>query len=460
MKSQNTCGAKWLFSERNLFKNGVKSQPKSESKIMRLGLVAFPIFLAFTGGASAQTPTAKPPIDFTANIQTEAARILNEPDRWSTLRLALEIGATAKFGEDVRARVVGQLSSNFAPSVEDNYYPFAVRKDQRFNATVREAFVEMPLGNINAKIGKQYINWGEAVGVFVADVVNARDLREFLLPDFEQLRIGQWAARFDWQGDDKSAELVWIPIPTYDKIGAFGGDYYPIPFNSATQSLQIANRVKPSSSLSKSNVGVRGGFLKEGWDVAAFYYRSSDRETVFASSLDARGPVATPIVGNRISQIGATLSKDVDFAVLKSEAVYTHGKSLATSTLNADGLAKHNTMDWLVGLDIPIPDSEARLNVQAIQRIVLNHSASLISPKNQSYASVQLSYPSGKWEASILAIEGLNQSERLLRPKITYKATKNMRISLGADFFSGSANGLLGQFESKDRVYVRVKHSF
>jgi hypothetical protein len=440
MKSQNTCGAKWLFFADNLLKMSLKPQLNLESKSMRLRLVAFSISLTFAGVASAQTSTAKSLIDFTANIQTEAARILNEPDRWSTLRLSLEVGATAKFGEEVRARVVGQLSGNFAPSVEDSYYPFAVRKDQRFNATVREAFVEMPLGNINAKIGKQYINWGEAVGVFVADVVNARDLRDFLLPDFDQLRIGQWAARFDWQGDDKSAELVWIPIPTYDKLGAFGGDYYPIPFNSATQS--------------NSNVGIRGGFLKDGWDVAAFYYRSSDRETVFGSSLNARGPVATPIVGNRISQIGATLSKDVDFAVLKSEAVYTRGKSLATSTLNADGLAKHNTMD------IPIPDSEARLNVQAIQRIVLNHSASLISPKNQSYASLQLSYPSGKWEASILAIEGLNHSERLLRPKITYKATKNTRVSLGADFFSGSANGLLGQFESKDRVYLRVKHSF
>jgi hypothetical protein len=460
MKTQNTCGAKSLFFADNLQKMSAKLQSNLEIKTMRLRLVAFSISLAFASIASAQASDTKSPIDFTANIQTEAVRILNEPDRWSTLRLSLEVGATAKFGEDVRARVVGQLSSNFAPSVEDNYYPFAVRKDQRFNATVREAFVEMPLGNINAKIGKQYINWGEAVGVFVADVVNARDLREFLLPDFEQLRIGQWAARFDWQGDDKSAEFVWIPVPTYDKIGAFGGDYYPIPFNNATQSLHIANRVKSSSSLSNSNVGLRGGFLKEGWDVAAFYYRSSDRETVFASGLNARGPVATPILGNRISQIGATLSKDVDFAVLKSEAVYTHGKSLVTSTLNADGLAKHDTLDWLVGLDIPIPDSEARLNVQAIQRIILNHGAGLLSPKNQSYASLQLSYPSGKWEASILAIEGLNQRERLLRPKITYKATKNTRVSLGADFFSGSPTGLLGQFESKDRVYVRVKHSF
>ncbi len=456
MKPSPTCGAKWPFFKANLQKKMVNLFDTFAATHAAFRLIAFALGLGAMSDASAQ----KSPIDFTANIQTEAARILNEPERWSTLRAALELGATAKFSDDVRARFVGQLSGNLAPSVEDTLYPFAVRKDQRFSATVREAFVEMPVGNINARIGKQYINWGEAVGVFVADVVNGRDLREFLLPDFEQLRIGQWAARFDWQGDDKSAELVWIPVPTYDKIGAFGGDYYPIPFNGSTQTLRVAGRAKPANSLGNSNFGVRGGFLKEGWDVAAFFYRSSDRETVFASGLDARGPVITPIAGNRISQLGATLSKDIDFAVLKSEAVVTHGKSLATAALNADGFTKHNTLEWLIGLDIPVPDSEARLNVQAIQRVVLNHNDALLSPKNQSYASLQLTYPSGKWEASVLAIEGLNQSERLIRPKVTYKATKNTRVSLGADFFSGSAQGLLGQFESKDRVYLRVKHNF
>jgi hypothetical protein len=421
---------------------------------------AIAISLGMTGVAQAQSSSQKGPIDFSANIQSEAARIVNEPQRWSTLRVALEVGATAKFGNDVRARVVGQLATNAAASAESNYYPFAVRKDQRLNASVREAFVEMPLGNFNARIGKQYINWGEAVGVFVADVVNARDLREFLLPDLDQVRIGQWAARVDWQGEDKSAEVVWIPVPLYDRIGAFGGDYYPIAYSTTTQSLRVGERVKPSSSLRNSNVGVRGGFLKDGWDVAAFFYRSMDRETVFANTLSALGPTLTPVVGNRISQFGYTLSKDVEFAVFKSEGVFTQDKALANLALTPEGFAKRNTVDWLVGLDVPLPDSEARVNLQMIQRFVLNHQPSLAVPKNQSYGSVQLTYPSGNWELSLLAIAGLNQSEHLIRPKVTYKATKNTRIALGADFFGGNAASLLGQFDSKDRVYLRVKHSF
>jgi hypothetical protein len=43
---------------------------------------------------------------------------------------------------------------------------------------------------------------------------------------------------------------------------------------------------------------------------------------------------------------------------------------------------------------------------------------------------------------------------------VAYKLGKNTRITLGADFFDGTASSLLGQFESNDRVYVRVKHSF
>ena len=388
---------------------------------------------------------------------------MNEPERWSSLKAVLEVSATTKFGDDIRARVVGQLATNIAPQIEDNYYPAAVRKDQRFKATVREAFVEMPIGNVNARIGKQYINWGEAVGVFVADVVNARDLRHFLLQDFDQLRIGQWAARFDWQGDDKSAELVWIPVPTYDKIGAFGGDYYPVAYNLASDLFEVGRNKKPTSSLSNSNVGVRGGFLKNGWDVSAFYYRSMDREVLFASGLSTRipGPLFTPTFGSRISQLGTTSSKDLDFAILKTEAVYTHGKAFTTANPSTLGkVEKRNTVDWLIGLDIPIPDSEARVNVQAIQRFIVSNADGLVVPRTQSYASVQFVYPSGNWEASFLAIEGLNKTERLLRPKLTYKLTKNTRISMGGDFFSGNALGLLGQFEERDRVYVRLKHNF
>jgi len=39
------------------------------------------------------------------------------------------------------------------------------------------------------RLGRQQIVWGEAIGTFVTDVVNPKDFREFVLPDFSELRI-------------------------------------------------------------------------------------------------------------------------------------------------------------------------------------------------------------------------------------------------------------------------------
>jgi hypothetical protein len=75
------------------------------------------------------------------------------------------------------------------------------------------------------RLGRQHVVWGEVVGLFFADVVSARDLRDFILPDFEILRIPQWAARAEWFGADTHFELLWIPFPSYDDIGKQGAEF-------------------------------------------------------------------------------------------------------------------------------------------------------------------------------------------------------------------------------------------
>jgi hypothetical protein len=299
------------------------------------------------------------------------------------------------------------------------------------------------------------------VGVFVADVVNARDLREFLLPDLDQIRISQWAARLDWQGEDKSAELIWIPVPLYDRIGEPGGDYFPVLSTPSGLRIPANPTVKPRRTASNSNFGARAGFIKNGWDVAGFVYRSMDRETAFAPQLGGRFLSVTSTQGARITQVGSTVSKDLEYAVLKAETVYTHGKVLGSFSPTAlNGLTQRNVVDWVVGLDIPIADSEARVNVQVIDRRVLDHDATVFDTKRQTFGSLQIVYPVGAWELSVLGIEGLGRNERLWRPKAVYKLAKNTRLTFGADFFQGKTSSLLGQFDANDRVYLRVKHSF
>ena len=108
-----------------------------------------------------------------------------------------------------------------------NFYPGPVRKDQRFEVKLREAYFDFSAAGLDFRLGRQHIVWGEMVGLFFADVVSAKDLRQLVLPDFDMIRIPQWAIRAEYFKGDWHAEAVWIPYMSYDNIGKPGAEFYP-----------------------------------------------------------------------------------------------------------------------------------------------------------------------------------------------------------------------------------------
>src|SRR6266849_5500825 len=63
-------------------------------------------------------------------------------------------------------------------------------------ASLRVAILTLSRGDFDARLGRQQIVWGEAISTFVTDVVNPKDFREFVLPDFSEIRIPIWALAF------------------------------------------------------------------------------------------------------------------------------------------------------------------------------------------------------------------------------------------------------------------------
>src|SRR5262249_18381709 len=103
-------------------------------------------------------------------------------------------------------------------------YPGNVERDQKTQFDLREALLSISRRELDLRVVRQQIVWGEAIGTFVADVVNPRDLREFVLPDFSELRIPIWALDFSYRlRQGLVFEGVWTPdtrIDTLPKLGA------------------------------------------------------------------------------------------------------------------------------------------------------------------------------------------------------------------------------------------------
>ena len=404
-------------------------------------------------------------------LQSELAYTYARPVHWSKIMQRAELGTEGDWGQDVRWKLSGRADYNAVYDLSD-YYQSAVRRDQRLNLQVRDAYLDFSGAGLDWRVGRQQIVWGEMVGVFVADVVSAKDLREFILPDFQTLRIPQWAARAEYFKDDFHAEAIWIPLASYDQIGkpkdfsqpGAGSDFYPYPVTPAGFPIVFRDEVTPNASLNHTNYGLRLSQLKNGWDMSGFVYSSMDSQATFYRQLIAVPTtpffVYTPR-HERIWQAGATVAKDLGSFVLKAEAVYTDGRKFNTlDPTTPNGLVKQNTLDWIVGLDFN-PTADTRINTQLYQRVYFDHDPTILPERIESAASLLVNHKfAHNWEAEALLVHSLNRNDWMVRPKLSWKFEPNWRVAFGLDTFGGAPTGLFGQYRKQDRVYTELRRDF
>lgn len=389
--------------------------------------------------------------------QGEAARAYREPAHWSKARMRVELSREGRLSERVKWKVGGRFDYDAAYDVS-HFYPPAVRDEQRSEFMLRENYLNISEGDWDVRIGRQHIVWGEIIGTFVADVVSAKDMREFVLPEFGQLRIPQWAARVEYFKNDAHAELVWIPVPSFDRIGKPGADFFPYPLPVPARFL---DEQIPTRKLSNSNYGFRLSQLKKGWDVSGFYYHSLDASPTFYRVSSEPGPLVFQPRHDKIDQVGATVTKDLGAAVFKSELVYTKGRQFSvTRSSAANGLVRQNTLDYAVGLDFSL-ERDTRLNVQFLQRVFFGHDADIIADKRESAASLLVSHQlTSKVEAQALLIRSLNRDDWLFQPQLSWAFEKNWLLRFGLDLFGGPPTGVFGRFDNNDRAQVLVRYAF
>jgi len=381
-----------------------------------------------------------------------AAYTWPDESHWSKLRARLALGLSGRLGARSRYKLSARADVDGAYWLEDDYYHRRVRRDQRTDFMIREAYVDFGAGDWEFRLGRQHVVWGEMVGLFFADVVSARDLREFFLPEFEALRTPQWAVRAEHFGSDTYFELLWIPAPSFDDIGEPGADFYPFALPAGTR---VKDR-KPASRLSNTNWGLRVSRLIAGWDLSAFHYQSRD-----VSPTLYRVDGALELRHDRIRQTGLTLSKDLGSFVLKGEAVHTHGRRFLTADPAARyGLHASDTLDYVIGVDIPLRDVW-RINLQYYARVFYDHDRQMGSDRSEAGMTFLVSRKfADRLEAELLYVSSLNRHDYMLRPKLSYQITPEWRGVLGADLFGGPQDAIFGRYHDRDRVYVELRRWF
>ncbi len=358
-------------------------------------------------------------------------------------------------------------------NIEHSKSDFALRLDpyayqvpgEDLELGLRQAFLDFFWSSADLRIGRQQIVWGKADGMFITDVVSPKDLGQFLLADFEEIRQGVDAIKLNYYRGNSTLELVWLPSFTATRMPETGSLWRVTP----------PFPIEPSYDMSKSEVegGLDNSELfgkvsllssKADLELMAGYSWDDDPTLHTQTEVDPDTHELTSLVirpeHHRLTLAGGSVSTEIGGFVMRGEGAIYWGKTFSTENPAAgDGTLERNYVHYLLGLDRPLLGFNT--SVQFSQEVILEYDERLVQDSTREVMTFLLSddFLGETLHIELFSYLGLTDGDALLRPKISYDLSDGLEATVGSDIFLGK-EGMFGGFDSNDLVYAKVKYSF
>lgn len=422
-----------------------------------------------SASAPAETkPRGKETFRFSGELRQETAFRISSPRNFSKIKEWVKLDFKTKFNDHFQIKFGARAFYDAVYDATDQYSA-AVSDNLRKELMVRDAYLDILYPKVNIRLGSQQIVWGEALGQFFADVVNPKDLREFFLPAFEEVRIPVWAIDLRYHfAKDATLELVASPDLRMDKIPLPGSEFaffIPPPPPGVTQVIEPDD--SPSSDFKHWNGGARISYLVKGWDLTGFYYTSPDHVPVLFKSLSVDPTTGQPILTltprhKRVHQLGATFSKGVGPTIVRGEFVYTPNRYFNAQNIAINqGVTQGHQLRYMIGMDYPIA-GKVDWNLEFQQQAILgsDHEVSDSRVNSWIFTRFETGFLGEKLVPELIFIVGLNKGDTQISPRLHYKVTPGVTLTWGADLFTGALDQLYGEFRDHKRIYMNTSYKF
>jgi len=342
--------------------------------------------------------------------------------------------------------------------------------DDSIDAGIRELYFDLSFNTMDLRVGKQQIIWGKADGVFITDVVSPKDMTNFILPDFDEVRLGVTSIKADYYIGDFTLEGVWIPVFTPNILPESGSLW--------AVSMDLPDGVKPSitTTLPAATLENSESFAKLSYMGASFDfeimggYMYDDSPAGHVTPVNLTSTPKTVDVSREYQQIvmgGGSFSTEVAGFVIRGEGAYYNGKVfnlssdalLADLSAGGDGTIEKDYIHYMGGIDYVI--SGVNLSTQFVQEVILDYDDTIANDEFNTTLTFLVSklFMNDTLELKFFGYYGVTNSDALLRFSAGYDITDGMEIVVGSDIFLGD-EGYYGQYDDNDMVYAKVKYSF
>lgn len=331
--------------------------------------------------------------------------------------------------------------------------------NDNLDVSLRQAYMDIYFDNFDLRIGKQQIVWGKADGAFITDVISPRDLSEFILPDFEEIRIGANAVKFDYYLGNSTFEAVWIPTFKPTILPEENSLWVPeMPYPLMFIDYEFSN-VEVENKFSESEIALKYSYLGSAIDfelMAAYMWDDNPTMHIVAQ------PDSTILITSehhRLPLVGASFSKAVGGAVVRGEGAYYFDKRFASEEFIPNGVKEKDYTHYLIGYD----HNWFGVNVsfQFIQEYIMDYEEDI---HNDEFSNTMTFLFTEDFLRETLRLEffsyyGINNEDALLRPRIVYDIADGFELQFGANIFIGE-EGNFGQYDENDMLFMKVRYDF
>ena len=328
---------------------------------------------------------------------------------------------------------------------------------------LREAFMDYTAEKWDLRVGSQIIVWGKADGLAITDIVSPWDFTEFLARDFDDIRLPVDALRLRLLSGEANFEFLLLPVFKPAVLPPPGTPWafkYELP---DSVKVEFDNPIEPDLSLENSEVGGKLSFYLPGIDFAvSAFYTWDDLPTLHrtTTSEDDTTLVHYHPEHHRLTFVGAEFSMPWRDLVFRGEAAFYKDRHFEPEDVCSEEMFRRNALNWMIGLDWT-PGNDWSVTAQWADDFILDYDQGIEKDEHTMLATLNVSKQLFRQtlKLSSMSYYGINESECFLRSSMDYALTDELHLLLGLDMFFGD-EGMMGQYDDNDEVWIKAKYSF
>lgn len=372
-----------------------------------------------------------------------------------------------------------------------------------------ETFLEIGDPRVEVRIGLLEFNWGRLDAFSPLDVLSPRQYEDPLVEALRDQKIAvpavSWSLFF---ADDETPlpgdvrlTLVWQPIDVPWRFPLLGERWYPpagrtrstFTFDGVT--LDVTQRTRnappPARRFDNGNVGVRLAVSGGAVDWALTFIDGFDTQPSFAVPIRLRFPAGAPLpvvdteimpAYRRVVTVGADFELTWEGLAMRGEVAWRArqpqprdlrevGESVARDprsvaallrgeTVTAPAFFPRDTFTWGLGVDHPIGDAVAVL--QVVQQVLAHNDEPLLvkNVDTQLVASIRKPLLAERAEVEVGGLWAIESGAQLARGVVRYDLRDDLELWLGVIAIWGRSPSIIGQFKRNDQAVAGVTYRF